>query len=501
MNVMIARLNHETNTFSPIKTTIKSFGSDGPLYGEMAYNASKNTRTGIAAFIDVLEAAGHHIVVACSATSNPSGTVCAQAYTHLCNTIVEAAGGCDAIALDLHGAMVAENSDDGEGDLLERLRASHPDVPIAVAFDLHGKMTDKISNNSDIVVSFKTYPHIDMYETGAQTAKLLVAMMRKHIQPTIAYRRLPLMSNTLCSRTDLGPMQEAVAMARAAEAHGMLSVSILAGFALADIAAPCMSVVAVADNNQAAADAVAQDIANFIWANRDGFTHNNEPLATSIAKAKIIAMRPGTGPVLLLDHGDNCMSGGTCDDMNVLHEAINQGLKDIVMGPICDPQAVQHMVEAGLNATVSLEIGDKVPLTQLGIVNTPRTLTGVVRHITDGQYVMTGPTYTGQRIYMGRTVCLDTAQAKVMVTETPQEHWDLGIFTHINIDVTQHRYLILKSRMYCRPVFAPLAKAIVECDGGGVTGADYTRFPYTKLTRPVYPFDTDTTWTGHPHSG
>ncbi len=88
MKIMIARLNHETNTFSPIKTTIKSFGSDGPLYGETAYTASKNTRTGIAAFIDVLEAAGHNIVAACSATSNPTGTLCAQAYTHLCNTIV-----------------------------------------------------------------------------------------------------------------------------------------------------------------------------------------------------------------------------------------------------------------------------------------------------------------------------------------------------------------------------------------------------------------------------
>jgi len=188
------------------------------------------------------------------------------------------------------------------------------------------------------------------------------------------------------------------------------------------------------------------------------------------------------------------MSGGTCDDMNVLHEALKQGLDDIVVGPICDPQAVQILIEAGLHATVTLAVGDKVPLTQLGLTNPSRPLTGVVSAISDGQYVVSGPTYTGQHIHMGRTVCLETAQAKVLITETPQEHWDLGIFSHIGIDATQHRFVLLKSRMYCRPVFVPVSKALVECDGGGVTGADHTRFPYKKLNRPVYPFDTDTQW-------
>ena len=494
MKILVARMNHETNTFSPIATPLKSFGDNGPLYGPEAYTASKNTRTGIAAFIDVLEAAGHEVVVACSATANPSGTVCAKAYTHLSDTIVAAAQGCDAVALDLHGAMVAENSDDGEGDLLERVRAALPHAPIAVALDLHGKMTDKIINNSDIVISFKTYPHVDMYETGAHAGRLLVDMINKKITPTIAWRRLPLILNTLCSRTDQGPMHEAVKLAKAAEKKGMLGASVLAGFALADIAAPCISVVVVSNNDQAAAEAAAQEIANYIWQNREGFIYQNEPLAHSIARAKDLATELGAGPVLLLDHGDNCMSGGTCDDMNVLHEAIKQGLQDIMVGPICDPEAVDQLIKAGLNATVTLPIGDKVPLTQLGIINPPRPLTGVVSRVTDGQYVVSGPTYTGQRIHMGRTVCFDTPQAKVMVTETPQEHWDLGIFSHIGIDATKHRFVMLKSRMYCRPVFVPIAKALVECDGGGVTGADYSRFPYKKLTRPVYPFDPDTRW-------
>ena len=494
MKILVARLNHETNTFSPIATPLKSFGDDGPLYGIDAYKASKNTRTGIAAFIDVLEQAGHEVVVACTATANPSGTVCAKAYTHLCDTIVAAAKGCDAVALDLHGAMVAENSPDGEGDLLERVRAALPHAPIAVALDLHGKITEKLIKNCDIVISFKTYPHVDMYETGAHAGRLLVDMISGRIKPKLAWRRLPLILNTLCSRTDIGPMHEAVELARAAEAQGMLGVSVLAGFSLADIEAPCISVVGVSDNDPQAAEEVVQRIAEFIWSKRKDFIYKSEPLEVSIARAKELAAQPGEGPVLLLDHGDNCMSGGTCDDMNVLHEALKQGLEDIVVGPICDPQAVDQLIKAGLNAKVTLAVGDKVPLTQLGVTNPPRPLTGVVSGISDGQYIVSGPTYTGQRIHMGRTVCLQLPQAKVMITETPQEHWDLGIFSHIGIDAPKHRFILLKSRMYCRPVFVPISKALVECDGGGVTGADHTRFPYTKLKRPVYPFDLNTEW-------
>jgi microcystin degradation protein MlrC len=319
-------------------------------------------------------------------------------------------------------------------------------------------------------------------------------MIAGRTKPVIAWRRLPLLVHTLRSRTDIGAMHEAVQMAKKAEQNGMLGVSVLAGFSLADIAAPCISVVAVADGDQQAAERTVDEIANFIWANRDGFVYESEPLSHSIAHAQLEADKPGAKPVLLLDHGDNCMSGGTCDDMNVLHEALAQGLTDIVVGPICDPEAVAQMIAVGVGAKITIKVGDKVALTQLGITPVSRTLTGTVGRITDGEYVISGPTYTGQRIRMGRTVRLDCEQVQAMVTETPQEHWDLGIFEHIGIDPTKHRFVLLKSRMYCRPVFVPISKAVVECDGGGVTSSDYSRFPFNKVSRPVYPLDKQTSY-------
>ncbi|MBB3007830.1 M81 family metallopeptidase [Cupriavidus alkaliphilus] len=496
MKILIARLNHETNTFSPVPTPLAAFA---PAYGDAAYRAAKGTRTAAAAFIDLAEAAGAEIVVPVIAAANPSGRVAADAYTHLCDTIIAAAHGCDAVMLDLHGAMVAENSDDGEGDLLRRLRAVLPHAPVAVALDLHGNITQALVDHADIAVSFKTYPHVDMYETGEHAGRLLLDMVAGRVRPVMAWRRPPLITHTLRSRTDEGAMQRAVALAREAERDGMLAVSVLAGFGLADIAAPCLSVIVVGDGDQAKADEVASRIAAQAWAERDAFGYQAEPLASSITRAAQLAdsaHHADAGPVLLLDHGDNCMSGGTCDNMAVLHEALAQGLTGIAVGPVCDPEAVAALVDAGVGASITLPVGDKVPLPQLEVYPQARPLTGTVAAISDGEYTITGPTYTGQRIRMGRTALLDIGAAQVIVTETPQEHWDLGIFTHIGIDPHRAKFLLLKSRMYCRPVFVPIARAVVECDGEGVTSSRYERFPFRRVSRPVYPLDDGADWAG-----
>ncbi|WP_432260456.1 M81 family metallopeptidase [Cupriavidus sp. TMH.W2] len=491
MKILIARLNHETNTFSPVPTPLASFE---PRYGDAGYRAARGTRTAAAAFIDLAEAAGAEIVVPVIAGANPSGRVAAGAYTHLCDTIISAAAGCDAVMLDLHGAMVAENSDDGEGDLLRRLREVLPHAPVAVALDLHGNITQTLIDHADIAVSFKTYPHVDMYETGAHAGRLLLEMIAGRVRPVMAWRRPPLITHTLRSRTDEGAMQRAVALARAAEEEGMLAVSVLAGFGLADIAAPCLSVIVVGDGDPVKADQVASRIAAQVWAEREAFAYQAEPLASSVARAAQLADSDDERPVLLLDHGDNCMSGGTCDNMAVLHEALAQGLTGIAVGPVCDPEAVAALVDAGVGASVTLPVGDKVPLPQLGVYPQAKALTGRVAAISDGEYVISGPTYTGQRIRMGRTALLDIGAAQVIVTETPQEHWDMGIFTHIGIDPHRARFLLLKSRMYCRPVFVPIARAVVECDGEGVTSSRYERFPFRQLSRPVFPLDDRASW-------
>jgi len=488
MKVLIARMNHETNTFSPIPTPLSAFGNTGPSFGDAAYREQKGMRTAMSAFIDAAERVGAQIVTPVSATANPSGPVAAQAYAVMCDAIVEASHDCDAVLLDLHGAMVSEQTSDGEGDLLARLRAVSPATPVAVALDLHGNVTQRMIDNADVIVSFKTFPHVDMYECGEHAARILFAHLGGQAQPVIAWRQPPLLTHTLKSATAHGAMHRAVEAARQAECDGMLAVSILPGFPLADIASPYLSVVVVGDGDRSAADAVAERIARQIWDEREGFVYQSEPMAESVSRALGLA-EGATRPVLLVDHGDNCTSGGTCDTMSTLEEALRQGLSGIQAGPLCDPEAVSQLVDAGVGAKVSIALGNKCPIPKIGVANRPLQVSGIVRAITDGEYTITGPTYTGQRAYMGRCAVLDMGTATVVISERRHEPWDLGVFESVGVDPRRARFIILKSRMYCRPVFEPISSALVECDSRGVTSSDSSLFSYANLKRPVYPLD------------
>src|SRR6185503_8198702 len=193
MKVVIARLNHETNTFSPVPTPIAAFGAGdprGPAFRADAYAAGKGSATAMGAFIDLAERRGCAIDTPLCAMANPSGPVDAAAYRVMRDAIVEAvARGCDAIMLDLHGAMVVEDCDDGEGDLLERVRAVAPRTPLALALDLHGNVSERMVRCADIIVGFKTYPHVDMYETGVHAGRLLFDTLDGRIQPVTAVAR------------------------------------------------------------------------------------------------------------------------------------------------------------------------------------------------------------------------------------------------------------------------------------------------------------------------
>jgi microcystin degradation protein MlrC len=271
-------------------------------------------------------------------------------------------------------------------------------------------------------------------------------------------------------------------------------MTVFAGFSLADIERPGVSVVATVDasaQGETQAHAALDRVATQIWAEREGYVYASEPLGPCMVRARRMATAAeGKGrPVLLLDHSDNCMSGGTCDTMDVLEAAWREGLEGIATGPLCDPQAVAQLVQAGLGAEVSVRLGNKVPLTQIGLSKAPVEVRGTVRAISDGCYTVSGPIYTGQRLSMGPTVWLDLGHTQIVVVEQPHEPLDIGVFACVGLDPAAYPYLLLKSRMYCRPVFVPMSTGLVECDSPGVTSSDYRLFPFASVRRPIYPLD------------
>ena len=486
MKFVIAQMKHETNTFSPVPTPLFAFGKDGPYFNRDAFNAMRGTATPMAAFIDRAIEFGAEIVTPVAGDSPPSGPVSHEAYTVMCDAIIKAVEqGCDALFLDLHGAMVAESTDDGEGDLLERLRRIAPKLPIAVALDLHANVTEKMVANCDVLTGYKTYPHVDMYEAGDLAARILLRFIKGEVKPVMAWGNRPILAQTLRMNTAEEPMCKFVGAAIDAERRGLLAATAFGGFPQTDIPDMGVSAVVVADGDRQAAEDVCKSMLDLAWQRRADFIYHAEPLGDSIARAMALS----EGPILLLDHCDNCASGATQDTMRVLAEVLCQGATNLAAGPIRDPQAVAHCIKAGVGAKVTLRVGGKMDMPSIGLKGEPLEMSGVVRAITDGEYTITGPQLTGVRSYMGRTVVLDTGAAEIVICERSQEPWDLGVFTSVGIDPRRKKYLVLKSRMYYRPVFLPIAKAAIECDGVGVGSSDWTIFPYRKVRRPMYPLD------------
>jgi microcystin degradation protein MlrC len=213
------------------------------------------------------------------------------------------------------------------------------------------------------------------------------------------------------------------------------------------------------------------------------------PLDESVARAKSLGAGNPGAPVLLIDHCDNCGSGGAQDVMKVVDEILRQGLDGVAIAPIRDPQAVATMIEAGEGQKVRLALGGKTAMPSIGLAGKPLDVEGRVERVTDGAFTITGPMYTGIRTFLGRTAVLDTGRAKIVVTSRPHEPFDLGVFTHAGIDPRKQRYIMLKSRIHYRAGFKPIASHIVECAGEGVTNADLSVYDYRKLVRPIYPLD------------
>jgi microcystin degradation protein MlrC len=455
--------------------------------------AYRGTNHPTAAYIELAEAMDAEIVSPVAAEAMPSGYVQREAYEYLTGRILDAAqsqGPFDAILLDLHGAMVPEGMDEGgEGPLLARLRQLAPDTPIGVTFDMHGNMTQEVMDNADVVLCYKVYPHTDMAEVGRTTAAIIRRMLEEGLKPRIAWGQAGILAQTLRMGTADEPMRTAQELTRQAERKpGVLAASVFGGFPMADIPDAGLSVVVVGEN-EAAAAASRDAIMAYCKEQRDEWAYRHEPITQAVARAK----GANDFPVILLDHADNVGSGGTSDSMVAIKEVLRQKLDGVAVAAVWDPAAVQQMMRAGVGATLTLDLGGRTAMPSIGAEPKPLRLTGKVKRLSDGEWIVRGPMYTGSRVTSGPTAVFEVAEGgasmQIVVTSLHHEPWDLGIFTHIGIDPHHCRYLLLKSRIHYRAGFAPLAKMTVTLDGEGVTTSDNRVLRFEKVKRPIWPLD------------
>ena len=494
MRLVIAMMKHETNTFSPVPTPLARFARGGaaPLYGDDAVAAFRDTGSAMAAYIDLAEAEGAEYVVPIAAHCWPSGPVEDAAYAHITDCIcdcvaAELGKGLDAILLDLHGAMVTESLEDGEGALLARLRGIAPETPIAVALDMHTNMYPAIVDNATAVAGYQTYPHIDVYETGQRAGRAVLAALKGDATPTMAWGNRPMLPHVMRQGSDDEPNRGLQARAKKMEQQGALCASFFTGFPHADIANAGSSAVVVTDDDQALADRLCAELLDQAWANREAFVYQLEPLADSLDRAAQIT----DGPVILLDHFDNAASGGTMDTTVVLAAILDAGLENVAAFAIHDPAAVEQMIAAGEGAAVTVSLGGKIAMPTVAAPSPPLEVTGTVKRLSDGQYRNKGPMSAGVLMDMGPTAVLDTGRVEIVVISRHQEPNDLACLESLGIDPLTKRYIMLKSRVHWRAGFKPIARAVVDCAGVGVCTSDYDQLDFRNVRRPIFPLDAD----------
>ena len=229
----------------------------------------------------------------------------------------------------------------------------------------------------------------------------------------------------------------------------------------------------------------ADELLDLAWGLREQFVYRVEPLEASLLRAKELQGRP----VVLLDHYDNCASGGTMDTMAVLGAILDAGLEEVAAFAICDPEAVAQMKRAGSGARVTLPLGGRMAMPSLGLAGRPREVTGTVRRIVDGLYRNEGPMARGELGDMGPAALLDTGKAEIAVISRHVEPHDLAPFRLLGIAPEKKRYLMLKSRVHWRAGLGPLARHVIECAGEGVCTSDYAQLRFSRVRRPIYPLD------------
>jgi microcystin degradation protein MlrC len=488
LRILTAEISHETNTFNIRPTEIANFRDRYLLDGPAAIAARGNANTELAGVLETGRQHDWDITHVISAAAGPGGRVSDAAFDHLCAPLLTAAtaGGWDGILLMLHGAMVTASHDDGEGEILRRLRRlTGPDLPIAVTLDPHANVTAAMCALAQILVSFTTYPHVDIRATGRRTAELLHRAMTGDIHPVTSRTHRPMLEEANGGRTDTGPMIERHALARAFEARkGVYAISINGAFPCADIAEVGPTVLVTAEAGLSGVRDIGEEIADDIWQRR------NETLNSYldvIAAADIAAnWRPGSGPLIIADYADNPGSGAYGDATALLGALLKAGVDTACFGPLVDPQAAAHLQTHGIGETVSLALGGK---TAPEFGGGPLEVTGTLLWTGEGRVTGSGPILGGQQRSFGATAVLRVAGIDILIVSIAHQMLDLRQFETFGINPAEKRVVALKSMQHFRAAFAPIAGRIIVCDSGALCTLNYGTMGYTKVPRPIHPLD------------
>jgi len=459
------------------------------MRGQDLIDKNIGTKTVIGGFIDAARDLGIELAPTIHSFAMPSGAVVREEFeAQMADTLDDleaamAAGPIDGVLLGLHGAMVIEGIDDGEGEYLRRVREMvGPDVPIVTELDLHANISQESTEIADIMIGYDTYPHIDMYERAWQGADLLERTMRGEIKPKTILARAPLIFGLNQGRTQDGPMAELLKRADAHEAAGdALVVSVCAGFTRADIHDVGPSVTVTGDGDDPRLQKIAESFMDYAWETRNVSSIKLMSIAEVVGIAR--AGKPGDKPLVISDYTDNPGGGGYGDATALLKAMVEAGLPDVAFHALYDPAAVQGALKHGLGRT-TLTIGGKTDPTLGG---GPLTLEGEITTISSGKFIAWGPMGGGVARDHGPSVVFRVGGIDIVLITNSGQTNDLGQFTSLGIDPTRYTTVCVKSMQHFRAAFEPIAGSIHNVDAAGIHTHVFKNLRYQKRTRAVFP--------------
>jgi microcystin degradation protein MlrC len=485
--IAIGGFQHETNTFATAPGTYEEFvkpgGWPGLTRGAAIFDTFATNTLPIAGFIREAGQRGHALVPLAWAMAVPCGRVTDDAFERIAAMIVgdlAAQTPVDAVYLDLHGAAVIEGHEDGEGELLRRVRAViGPDVPLAASLDLHANVTDLMLREADLITAYRTYPHVDTAETGARAAALLDDWLRGRPRRGKALRKPPFLIPLTAQCSLVEPTRGIYDGFAAIEAETGAALSFTPGFPPADIR-DCGPAVFAFAPDQARADAAADAVLRQVLAAEPAF--GDEILLPDVAVKRAVALaKTAARPVVLADTQDNPGAGGTSDTVGLIEALIAGGARGAVVALLYDPDSAATAYAAGVGAEVELALGGKNQMPG------HRPLRGrfKVKALGDGNFVARGKMLDGAAMQLGKMAVVEfidaASQVDVIVGSSRQQPYTQSIFHHVGLDPTRQKILALKSSVHFRAAFQDMAEQVMVVAAPGVNLADPRDFTYQHL--------------------
>ena len=487
MRIAIAGFMHESNTFNRLKADRAAYTAQSLTLGAGLVDEWRDAHHEIGGFIEGVRNLGAELVPLVMAWATPSGPVGADIFDEVLSHLVQGLERHrpDGLLLALHGAMVCEAHQDGDGEVLARIRrVVGAEFPIVVSLDLHGNLSERLIALSSAAIAYRTCPHVDQRERGLEAADLLGRIVRGEIRPFQAMAKPPVIVNIMVHDTSTGPLKALLDEARrtGAKQAGHSVRQRLARFCLCRRAANrARHGRRCCGREPGAAREEADRLGAMLWDMRADLVR---PLAGP-EEAVAQALAAPQAPVVLVDTGDNVGGGSAGDGTILLAEILRQWGED---GVCClyAPEEAQQCARAGVGREIHLQVGGKVDR----LHGDPLAVTGKVRVLHDGTYEETEARHGGRRVnHMGLTALVELPGRNLLVLNS-QRHppFSLGQLTCLGIQPRRQRLVVVKAAIAYKAAYLPIAGTIIEVDTPGLTAVNPRRFNYRNI-RKMYPLE------------